>query len=579
MKNLNELFKKKLAEQQFDGKEQYWAQLEKKLNESAQEKVVVVWYKKWLLPVIAIVVMGALALLFTMSNDKKNTTQLEAFKVETIEQTVSAPEVVSNVKVISQENQSANNTSAQIADASNDANSNKNQNKLSTKAADLAGINNSSQNNNDKSITQNPNNLNNYSNKKNTISANNISLKTNKTLGKEPVLSNTDDLLAIATTPKNSVENKSSNIKQATENQPDEYVSPVTSTAVKALDFSQIEMPLALISPKALSALFYDELAPNVATNIVPVNTSKAKSKFSLSVYGGAMLSMKNLFTSEGNTADYIKRRKQEEVKSIKPNVGVDIELKRGHWTLTSGINFHQQGEKRNYSDQFKRIVPYDSLVVNINNNSAWLVDSSMFYAVQYNNIITSYDTTITYYDQTSGLFYTAQLPVNVTQGIISDTNFYYSIDSTFQSNIDTVNTNYALKKQVVVLDPNQVNLKGRNTFSYVEVPLLIGYEWGIRRWRLSVKTGIGFGVLTHQQSFYLTTDESEIAPVSTDVYTKVVYNGIFRAGLHYNFTPQFGIDIVPFSRLNINNITNKNADFRQKYTNVGLQIGFNYKL
>jgi len=579
MKNLNELFKKKLAEQQFDGKEQYWAQLEKKLNESAQEKVVVVWYKKWLLPVIAIVVMGALALLFTMSNDKKNTTQLEAFKVETIEQTVSAPEVVSNVKVISQENQSANNTSAQIADASNDANSNKNQNKLSTKAADLAGINNSSQNNNDKSITQNPNNLNNYSNKKNTISANNISLKTNKTLGKEPVLSNTDDLLAIATTPKNSVENKSSNIKQATENQPDEYVSPVTSTAVKALDFSQIEMPLALISPKALSALFYDELAPNVATNIVPVNTSKAKSKFSLSVYGGAMLSMKNLFTSEGNTADYIKRRKQEEVKSIKPNVGVDIELKRGHWTLTSGINFHQQGEKRNYSDQFKRIVPYDSLVVNINNNSAWLVDSSMFYAVQYNNIITSYDTTITYYDQTSGLFYTAQLPVNVTQGIISDTNFYYSIDSTFQSNIDTVNTNYALKKQVVVLDPNQVNLKGRNTFSYVEVPLLIGYEWGIRRWRLSVKTGIGFGVLTHQQSFYLTTDESEIAPVSTDVYTKVVYNGIFRAGLHYNFTPQFGIDIVPFSRLNINNITNKKADFRQKYTNVGLQIGFNYKL
>jgi hypothetical protein len=66
---------------------------------------------------------------------------------------------------------------------------------------------------------------------------------------------------------------------------------------------------------------------------------------------------------------------------------------------------------------------------------------------------------------------------------------------------------------------------------------------------------------------------------VSTDVYTKVVYNGIFRVGMHYSFTPQFGIDIVPFSRLNINNMTDKNAPFKQKYYNVGLQVGLYYKL
>jgi opacity protein-like surface antigen len=57
------------------------------------------------------------------------------------------------------------------------------------------------------------------------------------------------------------------------------------------------------------------------------------------------------------------------------------------------------------------------------------------------------------------------------------------------------------------------------------------------------------------------------------------MYNGIVRAGLHYNFTPQFGVDIVPFSRINLNNMTYKNATFQQKYSNVGLQVGFNYKL
>jgi hypothetical protein len=168
---------------------------------------------------------------------------------------------------------------------------------------------------------------------------------------------------------------------------------------------------------------------------------------------------------------------------------------------------------------------------------------------------------------------------MTVIQSTLVDTNYYYLVDSTYIQSIDTQKTNYALKKQLVVKDPNQANLKGRNSFTYVEMPVLIGYEWGIKRWRLSLKGGLGVGILTRQQSFYLNTDEAEIAPVSTDVYTKIMYNGIVRAGVHYNFTPQFGVDIVPFSRMNFNNMTNKNAPFKQRYNNVGLQIGLSYKL
>jgi hypothetical protein len=288
---------------------------------------------------------------------------------------------------------------------------------------------------------------------------------------------------------------------------------------------------------------------------------------------------MKNLFTNDGNTAEYLSRRKSEEKNSIKPNVGIDIELKRGHWTFTSGINFHQQGEKRNYSDQFKRTVPYDSLVVNINNNSAWLVDTTLFYALQYHSFTTNHDTTITYYDEASGFYLTASVPMTVIQSTLVDTNYFFLVDSTYNEAIDTQKTNYALKKQVLLNDPNQAHLKGRNSFTYVELPVLIGYEWGVKRWRLSLKGGIGVGILTRQQSFYLTTDEAEIAPVSTNVYTKIMYNGIVRAGIHYNFTPQLGIDIVPFSRMNFNNMTNKNAPFKQRYNNIGLQIGVSYKL
>jgi hypothetical protein len=582
MENFNELFKKKLAEQQFEGKEKYWKQLEEKLNENAQKKVVIAWYKKWLLPVVAIMALGTVALLFNYNTNSN----VENTKPENIntnnEQLLSAQEVDHAANITAQENTvSSTNSNALTRDFAPTNSQNK-----------VSGNNDVALNVNNASTTSSKSNINPSKSELNTpfnYSSNNITknknLPSDVQTAKEPVLSNSDNdennyTVAINTlNPSLQTNTNNSPLINTSQNTNDSYVNDSQSKFNKSLDFSQIEMPLAFLSPKALTAIIYNETNVNLASNLFPITTKKNKNKLSLSVYSGAMLSIKNLLTRDGNSVDYLTRRKNEESNAIKPNVGIDVELKRGHWTLTSGVNFHQQGEKRNYSDQFKRLIPYDSLVVNINNNSAWLVDTSMFYAVQYNNIVTSYDSTITYYDETTGLFYTAQLPVNITQTTIVDTNFYYLIDSTYQQAIDTIKTNYALKKQMVITDPNQANLKGRNTFSYVEVPFLIGYEWGIKRWRMSIKGGIGVGILTRQQSFYLTTDEAEIAPVSTAVYTKVMYNGIFRVGMHYSFTPQFGIDFVPFTRLNINNMTNKNATFQQKYNNLGLQVGLNYKL
>ena len=574
MDNLNELFKKKLAEQQFDGKEKYWSQLEKKLSDNEQDKVAIVWYKKWLLPILAIVVLGTIALLFNYSskNNVENTKAL--YSGNSNDQLLSAQQAnhaastakkesttVSNNEItedVTENDIALNANNAQTASTKSNINSNKNTFKREQSRPFNATNNNLLKNKNATAAIQTP---------------------------KEPILSNSNPderYYALESNTLNPTFQKNTNntyVNNITQNTADSYAMAAATKVNKTLDFSQIEMPLAFLSPKALTAIIYNQTNVNLASNLFPITTKKQKNNLSLSVYSGAMLSIINLLTTNGNSIDYLNRRKNEEINAIKPNVGIDIELKRGHWTLTSGINLHQQGEKRNYSNQFKRLIPYDSLVVNVNNNSTWLVDTAMFYAMQYNNIVTSYDSTVTYYDETSGLFYTAQLPIYTTQTTVVDTNFYYLIDSTYYQAIDTIKTNYALQKQMVISNPNQANLKGRNTFNYVEVPVLIGYEWGIKRWRMSVKGGIGFGILTRQQSFYLTTDEAEIAPVSTAVYSKIMYNGIFRVGMHYSFTPQFGIDFVPFTRLNINNMTNKNASFQQKYNNVGLQVGMNYKL
>lgn len=583
MNNLNHLFKKKLSEQQFDGKEKYWAQLDKKLTEHAQEKVVIAWYKKWLLPVFIAITACAVAL-FLNHNENKIASSNKINNTNYTEQLSTAQEVVS-----SDENTSSS-IDVKTNQPENDLNSNQTvqnaSNKLTNEASNETQINATNNTpinaaltaNNNTSIAQ-KNTLKSFNpiSKNTTFSGSTADMSISN---KEPILSN-QEIIDIPS----AIVVKSNNEQKATEpnntvNQNDAINNLNNENSEsKGLDFSQIEMPLAYISPKALTKLFYEENSASVSTNTSEISSSKAKAVFSLSVYGGAMYGVKNLMATQSNSVDYINRRKNEENNTVQPNAGIDIELKRGHWTLTSGLNFHQQGEKRNYNSEFKRNIPYDSLVININNNSAWIVDSTMFFALHYNNIVSSQDTTVTYYDATTGTFFTASLPLNVTQSTLIDTNFYYLIDSSYQQSYDTVKTNYALSKQMLVNDPNQANLKGRNTFSYVELPILIGYEWGIRRWRLSVKGGIGVGMLTRQQSFYLSNDESEIAPVSTSVYTKVMYNGILRAGLHYNFTPQLGFDIVPFSRINFNNMTNKEATFQQKYSNFGLQLGLNYKL
>jgi hypothetical protein len=585
MENFNKLFKKKLAEQQFDGKEKYWRQLEEKLNENAQEKVVIAWYKKWLLPVIVIVTISLAALLYNNSVNTITKKDIATQTTQTNDQLIAAQQVDESSKNKVETNSNTVNVSEAAVEANEQANIQKNSMVKDDKV--LASTASSQKKSNTYATVNSTPIENNASvnSKANTILRNkNATIAQAVIAQKEPVLSNADmdeigndkTIAAFNPTAALSINERAANNAA---NPSQDYALASSSSNTKSLDFSQVEMPLAYLSPKALSALIYPASALNLTDKVIPVAAKKPKTSVSLSVYGGAMYSIKNIMTKDGNTADYLNKRKTEENNSIKPNAGIDVELKYGHWTLTSGFNFHQQGEKRNYNDEFKRTVPYDSLVININNNSDWLLDSTSFYALQYNSIVTSNDTTITYYDETTGLFYTAQLPVNITQTTVVDTNFYYHIDSTYHQAIDTTKTNYELKKQIVVKDPNQAHLKGRNTFSYIEVPVLIGYEWGLKRWRLSLKGGLGLGVLTRQQSFYLTTDEAEIAPVSTDVYTKIIYNGIFRVGMHYSFTPQFGIDIVPFSRLNFNNMSNKNATFQQKYYNAGLQVGFNYKL
>jgi hypothetical protein len=567
MTQFNDLFKKKLRGQQFEEKDKYWTQLEKRLNEAERENGFYLRFKKWFLPFLFIGVAGLALYIYSQQAEKP---------------TIAVSESSKTVKQTNKQNYTLTANSSEGNDAPMNIQSVEEVSvvKPSQQAVDV--INGEQKNHTERMHeaikAMNP--------KTQKPTAENSNLEKNTTQNKAFVSAKFNPQNTQENLPSVVLENRATLAETQNDNQaslnlePKQITIPSESIVSSKQLLSLPGIVFKTLPIKGISSMPFFEAtqATPALVNAFPSN-KKLKSELHLTVYGGAMTSMKNLWLKDLNLDNYLSRRKAEEQSAIAPNIGVDIEYMLGHWTLTSGINFHQQCDTRNYSERFKRQVPYDSIVFNINQNSAWMYDTTVFSTYQYSNIINSMDSTITYYDQSSGVFLTTTIPVNNIQSIITDTNFYYQIDSMLIQTIDTTTTAYQLSRLQTVNDANQPHLKGKNTFTYIEVPLLIGYERGFRRFRYSIKGGVGVGFLTRQQSYYLATDESEIIPISSEVYQKVIYSGVVRLGLHYSITPQLGIDLVPFSRMNFNRMTNDKASAQQRYRNLGLQIGLRLKL
>ena len=567
MTQFNDLFKKKLSGQQFQEKDKYWTQLEKRLDRAEREKGFFLRFKKWFLPTLLVGFAGLAAYLYTHRAKQTSIAQVE--HTEDTNQAMLNDTIMSTTEkqVVDASSNARDNQNLSAGKASPEANTTMSETQI-IPTAKVYKAQNAASTKDDKVMTAQGNEVSYVANNKafNASNVNQHSEHENLPSAYNPELSGSNEKqnesqVAPIVAPINGVESTGAIINNS---------KPINSMG----------MLFNTLAIKGLSPIpFFEASVVTPAPVAAMPKQRKSNYELNLTVYGGAMLSMKNMWLQNVGLENYLNRRKVEEQAAVTPNIGIDIELGRGHWTLTSGVNFHQQSDTRNYSDRFKRQVPYDSIVFNINQNSAWIYDSTVFSTYQYSNVINSMDSTITYYDQSSGVFLTTTIPVNNIQSIITDTNFYYQIDSMLIQTIDTTTTAYQLSRLQTVNDANQPHLKGRNTFTYVEVPLLLGYERGFGKFRCSIKGGVGVGFLTRQQSYYLATDESEIIPISSEVYQKVIYSGVVRLGLHYSITPQLGIDLVPFSRMNFNRMTNDKASAQQRYQNLGLQIGLRLKL
>jgi hypothetical protein len=296
--------------------------------------------------------------------------------------------------------------------------------------------------------------------------------------------------------------------------------------------------------------------------------------KLELGIYGGPMYVGKYLTSAK--ELPYVQRRKNEESGKLSFNTGLDVSLKYGKLIVGTGVNYHQQGEVTNYSNEYESWEVNQLINYDVTDNSYWQLNTSSFTIITDDNFAINVDTVLNYYDETSSLY-------------VSDTVLYQSyvinnigtqqfdlVDSSYVVDLDSVATITMDSILTLITDANNPEQKTTTRFSYVEVPVLIGCEIPINRLTLSCRTGLGIGLLTTYEARYLLSDYSAPQLIEQSEINQIMLNYLLRAGVKYLINESVAINCEPFYRLNLSNVINSN-ELNQKYWNVGVNVGVMY--
>jgi hypothetical protein len=300
------------------------------------------------------------------------------------------------------------------------------------------------------------------------------------------------------------------------------------------------------------------------------------KSKFQLEVglYSGPMFVGKYL--SSATNADYITRRQGEEIDRISFNSNIDLNIKFGKLLLSTGLNNHQQGEVTNYSNDYENWVVTQWIDYEVTDNSFWQLNTTSFTIITDDNYTIDTDTVLSYYDETIGSYVTDTVNYQSYEINNIGTQQFDLVDSIYVVQFDSTATLVVDSSLVLVADANNTQQKTTTRFSYVEVPILLGYEFPINRLSLSCKTGIGVGMLTRYNATYYTQDYSAPQLVNESQVNQLMINYLLRIGMKYAINESIAFSCEPFYRLNLSNVI-KSEDVTQKYWNAGLNIGAVY--
>ncbi len=565
MTKLGDIFNKRIEKKEFSASEKHWGDLESMLNEhDASKKGGAAW---WLGGAGAF----AIALLFgwfaiDTSNEIASIDEPTSSNAKISNTNIQKSTTVESSELIQQKDQIIYNT---VDGLKNDGKNQESLGKIEEEAIAENPEVESKTNNNNQSIP--PAKI---------STSNEAADVTEEAIAENPeVESKTNNNNQAIPPAKISTSNESADVAEKTENSNDPAGVNQNSNNLIGNSYSAIENTnLEVFDKLELMDLLGTSLVENQLAVLNPVEDfiDGGKSKFQLEVglYSGPMFVGKYL--SSATNANYITRRQGEEIDRISFNSNIDLNIKFGKLLLSTGLNNHQQGEVTNYSNDYENWVVTQWIDYEVTDNSFWQLNTTSFTIITDDNYTIDTDTVLSYYDETIGSYVTDTVNYQSYEINNIGAQQFDLVDSIYVLQFDSTATLVVDSSIVLVADANNTQQKSTTRFSYVEVPILLGYEFPINRLSLSFKTGIGVGMLMRYNATYYTQDYFAPQLVNESQVNQLMINYLLRLGIKYAINESIAFSCEPFYRLNLSNVI-KSEDVTQKYWNAGLNIGAVY--
>jgi hypothetical protein len=141
------------------------------------------------------------------------------------------------------------------------------------------------------------------------------------------------------------------------------------------------------------------------------------------------------------------------------------------------------------------------------------------------------------------------------------------------------------INSEVSFADERGTQLKSSNTHQLVEIPFLLGYEFGNEGSRVyyAANAGVLLNVRYTQEGSIL-NDEMVLVPVNevnggSSAYEDTAGASMFASfGIYYRWLKQFDLYVEPNIRINPGRLTQETYDINERYTSVGIMTGLRYR-
>ena len=282
----------------------------------------------------------------------------------------------------------------------------------------------------------------------------------------------------------------------------------------------------SLALEKEISEEFSDTLSKDDSLAnkevLTPEDANETFKKWTFSVFGGPSLINKKI--AGGSTDAYLVKRNEEEANIVSMSYGLRMNYNFSeNINVSLGANSLTYGEDVNYST----IYDTESSISAVSKDSTYL------------------DIISTVVQDSNGGYYTT------IDSIIVDTTFM----------VDTT-----------IINVNATDYAGKNRFTYLQIPIMIGYKFSFDKLSVNLRLGGSYGILIKNSGNYVDYNLSNIESLNL---RKTMINIVASATIGYQLK-KMNVFIEPKFRMNSGSIIT-HPEIKQHYTSIGCNFGLSF--